>query len=79
MRLFSSNPEIGEAKDKVDIDYRGEDIEIGFNSQYLIDFLSTVRGEKVKIELKDTNSSVLMRPETGEDVNYLYVLMPMKL
>lgn len=79
MRLFSSNPEIGEAKDKVDIDYRGEDIEIGFNSQYLIDFLSTVRGEKVRMELKDTNSSVLMRPEAGEEVNYLYVLMPMKL
>jgi len=79
MRLFSSNPEIGEARDKVDVDYSGEDVEIGFNSQYLLDFLSNVRGEKVRIEIKDTNSSVLMKPEADEDINYLYVLMPMKL
>jgi DNA polymerase-3 subunit beta len=79
MRLFSSNPEIGEARDKVDIEYGGEDIETGFNSQYLLDFLSTTRGERVRIELKDANSSVMMKPEAAEDVNYLYVLMPMKL
>jgi len=79
MRFFSSNPEIGEARDKVDIEYGGEEIETGFNSQYLLDFLSTARGEKVRIELKDANSSVMMRPEPTEDVNYLYVLMPMKL
>ena len=79
MRLFSSNPEIGEARDKVDIDYKGEDLEIGFNSQYLLDFLSTVKEERVRFELKDTNSSVLMRPEVEEDIKYIYVLMPMKL
>ncbi len=79
IRLFSSNPEIGEARDKVDIDYKGEDLEIGFNSQYLLDFLATVSGETVRFELKDTNSSVLMKPEAEEDIEYLYVLMPMKL
>jgi len=79
IRLFSSNPEIGEARDKVEVDYKGEDIEIGFNSQYFLDFLSTVKAERVCIELRDTNSSVLMKPEDEEDINYLYVLMPMKL
>lgn len=79
MRLFSSNPEIGEARDKVDIDYKGENLEIGFNSQYLLDFLSAVRSERVRLELKDTNSSVLLKPEVEEDVKYIYVLMPMKL
>jgi len=79
IRMFSSNPEIGEARDKVRISYKGEELEIGFNSQYLLDFLSTVRGETVRMELKDTNSSVLMKPEAEEDMKYAYVLMPMKL
>ena len=79
IKLFSSNPEIGEARDKVDVDYTGEDLEIGFNSQYLLDFLATVSAETVRFELKDTNSSVLMKPEVEEDIEYVYVLMPMKL
>jgi DNA polymerase-3 subunit beta len=79
IRLFSSNPEIGEARDKVDVDYNGEDIEIGFNSQYILDFLTAVKSEKVRFELKDENSAILMRPEEEDEFKYLYVLMPMKI
>lgn len=79
LRLFSSNPEIGEAKDKVDIDYNGEQIEVGFNSQYLLDFLSIVKSDKVRFELKDENSAVLIKPENNEEIEYKYVLMPMKI
>lgn len=79
IRLFSSNPEIGEARDKVAVDYEGESIEIGFNSQYVLDFLTTVKSERVCFELKDENSAVLMRPDGEEDIKYLYVLMPMKI
>jgi len=79
MRLFSSNPEIGEARDKLDVEYKGAGIEIGFNSQYILDFLTTVNSEKIRLELKDENSAALIRPETEEDVRSLYVLMPMKI
>nr|MBC8358459.1 DNA polymerase III subunit beta [Candidatus Aminicenantes bacterium] len=79
MELFSSNPEIGEARDKVDINYEGEDLEIGFNSQYLLDFFSTIKSENISIEMKDNNSSILMRPDVEEEIKYIYVLMPMKL
>lgn len=79
LKLFSSNPEIGEARDKISIDYDGEDVEIGFNSQYLLDFLSTVKSEKICFELKDENSATLMRPEVEEDIKYISVLMPMKI
>jgi len=79
MRLFSSNPEIGEARDKVDIAYKGPNLEIGFNSQYIVEFLTTVKTEKVRLELKDENSAALLRPETDEDIKSLYVLMPMKI
>jgi DNA polymerase-3 subunit beta len=79
IRLFSSNPEIGEARDKLDVNYEGENLEIGFNSQYLLDFLSVVKTDSVKFELKDENSAVLMRPEAEEDLEFICVLMPMKI
>jgi len=79
LRLFSSNPEIGEARDKLDIDYKGPEIEIGFNSQYILDYLMTIGSEKIRLELKDENSAALMRPEADEPIKSLYVLMPMKI
>ena len=79
IKLYSSNPEIGEARDKVDVDYSGSEIEIGFNSQYLLDFLTAIKSDKVRLELKDENSAVLMKPATDDDIKYLYVLMPMKI
>lgn len=79
IKLYSSNPEIGEARDKVDVEYNGNELEIGFNSQYLLDFLTAIRSDKVKFELKDENSAVLMKPATDDDIQYLYVLMPMKI
>jgi len=79
VRLFSSNPEIGEARDKLDIDYKGAELEIGFNSQYILDFLTTITSEKIRLELKDENSAALLRPETEEELKTVYVLMPMKI
>jgi DNA polymerase-3 subunit beta len=79
IRLFSSNPEMGEARDKLDVKYEGENLEIGFNSQYLLDFLSVVKTENIKFELKDENSAVLMRPEAEEGLEFICVLMPMKI
>ena len=81
LELFSSNPEIGEARDKVGVDYDGAKVEVGFNSQYILDFLTTVKSERVCFEMKDENSAVLMRPETDKDdgILYQYVLMPMKI
>jgi len=77
--LFSSNPEIGEARDKVDVEYDGQEFEIGFNSQYLLDFLTSVKAQRICFEMKDENSAVLMRPEVEEDVKDIYVIMPMKI
>ena len=79
LKLFSSNPEIGEARDDLEIDYQGEDIEVGFNSQYLLDFLLSVSSETVRLELKDENSAAVMRPDLEEKIKYVYVIMPMKI
>jgi DNA polymerase-3 subunit beta len=77
--LHSSNPELGEAHDEVVVEYAGDEIEIGFNAQYLLDFLSTLKSERVRFELKDENSAVLMRSDEDEEIDYKYVLMPMKI
>jgi DNA polymerase-3 subunit beta len=79
LKLFSSNPEIGEARDDLEVDYKGADIEVGFNSQYLLDFLLSVNSEKIRLELKDENSAALMKPELEEAIKYTYVIMPMKI
>jgi DNA polymerase-3 subunit beta len=79
LRLFSSNPEIGEARDRLTVEYKGQDLEVGFNAQYLLDFLTAVGSERVVFEIKDENSAVLLKPETEEGMTNIYVLMPMKI
>lgn len=79
LHLFSSNPEIGEARDNLEVDYRGTELEIGFNSQYLIDFLVSLDAERVRFELKDENSAAVMKPDVEGELKYTYVLMPMKI
>jgi DNA polymerase-3 subunit beta len=79
IKLFSSNPEIGEARDTLEVQYEGPGLEVGFNSQYLLDFLNSVSAERIRLELKDENSAALMRPDAETDIKYTYVLMPMKI
>ncbi|OGD24548.1 MAG: DNA polymerase III subunit beta [Candidatus Aminicenantes bacterium RBG_13_63_10] len=79
MDLYSSNPEIGEARDKLKVDYKGQKIDVGFNSQYLLDFLTAISSERVLFKLKDENSSALLQPEPEGEVKAQYVLMPMKI
>ena len=79
IRLFSSNPEIGEARDRIEVEYKGPSLEIGFNAQYIMDFLTTVKSEKIRFEIKDENSAALMKPDGEEGIKSLYVLMPMKI
>ncbi|MFQ6082849.1 MAG: DNA polymerase III subunit beta [Candidatus Aminicenantia bacterium] len=79
IELYSSNPEIGEARDILNVNFSGKNLEIGFNSQYILDFLNVVKVQNVRFELKDENSATLLRPSESEEVEFLYVLMPMKI
>jgi DNA polymerase-3 subunit beta len=77
LRVASSNAEQEEAVDELDIDYGGDQIEIGFNVTYLIDALQNMSQEMVRIELSDGNSSALV---TNPDDNaFKYVVMPMRI
>ncbi len=77
LKLQAHNPEQEEAQDEVEIDYKGEEMEIGFNVTYLLDALTAVDTETVEIGLTDANSSCLIRsPGTTQS---RYVVMPMRL
>lgn len=77
LRVASSNAELEEAVDELDIDYGGDAIEIGFNVTYLIDALQNMSQDMVRIELSDGNSSALVT--NPEDSAFKYVVMPMRI
>ena len=59
------------------VEYQGDKVDIGFDVRYLQDVLSVMEGEKVRITVRDANSSALL--EEPENDNAVYVVMPMKL
>ena len=75
--LQAHNPEQEEAEEELEVDYNGEDIEIGFNVNYLLDALSAVEGDDVTLSVQDSNSSCLIREPGNEDSTF--VVMPMRL
>lgn len=75
--LQAHNPEQEEAEEEVEITYDGDDIEIGFNVNYLLDALGGIESEEVALAVVDGNSSCLLR-DPGNDESK-YVVMPMRL
>lgn len=78
--ISSQNPELGEARESIEASYQGTALSVGFNGQYLVDFLNVAGSSEVTFELKDDSSQGLLRPaaiEEGSD--YRYVVMPMRL
>jgi DNA polymerase-3 subunit beta len=77
MVLQAHNPEQEEAEEELEIQYDGDDIEIGFNVNYLLDALGAIESDEVTLAVVDGNSSCLLR-EPGKD-DCKYVVMPMRL
>jgi DNA polymerase-3 subunit beta len=77
LRVASSNAEQEEAVDEIEIDYAGDAIEIGFNVSYLIDVLVNMTEDMVRMDLADSNSSVLVT--IPENNFFKYVVMPMRI
>ena len=77
--ISSQNAEEGEASETIQADYTGEETDIGFNAQYLLEFLNVIGDGAVAFEFKDGNSQAQLRPAEGGDYDYKYVVMPMRL
>ena len=75
--LQAHNPEQEEAEEELEVSYGGEDIEIGFNVNYLLDALGAVESDEVALSVVDSNSSCLIREPGNDDCKF--VVMPMRL
>jgi DNA polymerase-3 subunit beta len=79
LELQASAPELGEAHESLAADYKGEPVEIGFNAQYLLDFLAAAGSEAVTLDVKDAESQGMLKPKGESETDYRYVVMPMRL
>lgn len=77
LTLTASNPDLGDAKDEIELQYSGEPISLGFNAKYLIDALNAMTTDKVVFELQEILSPTLLKEQDNE--NYLCVVMPMRI
>jgi DNA polymerase-3 subunit beta len=78
LEVSASSPELGEARESLPVEYAGEAVQIGFNAQYLIEFLGVVGTDQVALEVKDAESQGLLRPVGEDGGDYRYVVMPMR-
>jgi DNA polymerase-3 subunit beta len=76
--ITASSADAGEAHEQVEINYDGAPVVIGFNPQYLLDFLGVCGTESVNIMAKDAETQGMLSPEGTGDLDYRYVVMPMK-
>jgi DNA polymerase-3 subunit beta len=81
LKVSSSNTETGESEDSIETAYTGDALAIGFNSQYLLEFLKVVGTGDVRFEFKDAQSAGQLRPDEPSDseYKYRYIVMPMRI
>lgn len=79
MEITASHTDLGEAHETIEVDYNKEDLQVGFNYQYLLDFLTTADEPDVSFEFKDSESAAQLRTQPPSDYNYRYVVMPMRI
>lgn len=77
LEITSSNPELGDAKEELDINYSGAELKIGFNAKYIEDVLKNIDQEKVILEVNDQLSPGVLKPFDRND--YINVVMPMRI
>jgi DNA polymerase-3 subunit beta len=79
MEMTASHSDLGEAHETLEVEYDKEDLQVGFNYQYLLDFLTTADEPEVSLEFKDSESAAQLRSHPTGDYNYRYVVMPMRI
>ena len=79
LKISASSTETGESEDSIEVAYDGDPVAIGFNAQYLMDFIKATGSCDVKLELKDAQSAGQLRPAEAEDYKYRYIVMPMRI
>jgi DNA polymerase-3 subunit beta len=79
LKVTSQNPDLGEAKEEVPVEYDGEPLKIGFNARYILDVLAVVQSPDVSFELADDLSPGVLRGAGEADQGFTAVVMPMRI
>ena len=77
IKISSSNPELGDAMEEIDVVYDGEPLAVRFNARYLLDVLAVAETERIVMKFKDELAPSIILPENNE--SFLAVIMPMRL
>lgn len=75
--LESTNPDVGEAKEEIEVAYHDADISVGYNVKYLIDAIEVVDGETVVFEIGAGMKPGVIR--SGDNEDYMCIIMPLKV
>ncbi len=75
--VSASNPDLGEAREELDVSYGGDELTIGFNARYVIDAIASVGDKEVELGFQDELSPAVIKP--AGDAGALGVVMPMRL
>lgn len=75
--IITSNSEVGKVQEEIHIDVEGEDLNIAFNSKYLLDVLKIIEDDFINIEFMTSINPGLIKPE--EDINYKYLILPVRV
>jgi DNA polymerase-3 subunit beta len=77
LSIEADNPDLGNAREKIEVDYKGAALSVGFNARYFMELLAEIASPEVKLELAGELDPAVVRPGDGSD--YLGVVMPMRL
>jgi len=79
LEVAASHTDLGEAHETMEVAYTKEEMQVGFNYQYLLDFLGAVDEAQISFEFKDSESAAQLRTIESGEYNYRYVVMPMRI
>ena len=83
VKVFFVDSETGESEESVPAEYEGTSLEIGFNAQYVLEFLRAISEDRIVFRFKDPHSAAEIQPAAAEDAeqreHYRYVVMPMRI
>ncbi|MBL7686313.1 MAG: DNA polymerase III subunit beta, partial [Deltaproteobacteria bacterium] len=77
LELSASNPDLGEAREELPVDYKSDHLKVGFNARYFLDVLGTIDDEKVTVEVNGEVGPCVIR--SSGDKGFLSVIMPMRI
>ena len=77
IRFNANDPELGTALEEMEVEIKGDEMELAFNAEYMLDVLKVINEDQVEIKLLDPEKPCLVKIIDRD--NYLYLIMPIRI